>query len=144
MADVDWRLDASALRHLVETEVGRDLQRRGQRVLNRARALCPVDEGRLRASLTMETRRSSLGPYVVVGSNLEYAVYVHEGTGIYAGRGMITPKRGRYLVWPAKNNSGIGNRRYSGGATARYVFARQVRGQPGQPFLLRALPAAID
>lgn len=118
------------------------MQRRGQRVLNAARRLCPVDEGRLRASLAMEMRQQTEGPVVRVGSNLKYAIYVHEGTGVYAGRGPIRPKSGKYLRWPAKNNSGSGRRRYKSGRTSRYVFAKQVRGIPSRPFLRDALPAA--
>lgn len=122
--------------------VARDLLRRGQRVQNEARRLCPVDEGRLRASITTEVRGSGEALLVRVGSNLQYAIYVHEGTGIYAGKGYIYPKRGSYLRWPRKNNSGVGNRRYSGGRTSKYVFAKKVKGVRSRPFLRDALPAA--
>lgn len=79
---------------------------------------------------------------VRIGSNLPYAIWVHEGTGIYAGKGYITPKRSTLLRWPNKNNSGSGSRRYSGGATGKYVFAKRVKGVRGRPFLRDALPAA--
>lgn len=120
-----------------------DLMRRGQRVVNRARQLAPVNTGALRASINMEQITSPGGdPAVRVGTNLRYAIYVHEGTGIY-GRGTpIVPVRATILRWPAVNNSGSGTRRYRGGATAGYVFARQSRGTPGRPFLRDALDAA--
>lgn len=134
------------LRRLLESESGpvaQDLIRRGQRVLNRARANCPVDTGRLRASLTMELMHDHRGLFVRVGSNLDYLMFVHEGTGIYGPTGApIRPRNARFLRWPATNNSGSGNRRYVGGATARYVYARQVRGVKGRPFLAEALAAA--
>lgn len=139
-------LNPAAIRNLMEGADGpvvRDLTRRGQRVLNMARTLCPVDEGRLRASLTMEVVSTGGSFYIRVGSNLDYAIFVHEGTGIYVGRPMITAKGGGLLRWPAKNNSGSGNRRYSGGSTSGYVYARKVRGQPPQPFLRDALNAAL-
>jgi len=122
--------------------VAQDIWRRGQRVLNQARQNCPVDQGALRASLHAEAGQIDGAPSVKIGSNLEYAIYVHEGTGLYGRGGYITPRSGRFLVWPAKNNSGRGNRRYSGGATSNYVFARRVRGMKGRPFLRDALQAA--
>lgn len=121
-----------------------DLRKRGNRVLNRARQLAPVDQGTLRASLHMETIQFVGGDSLAVriGSNLAYAVYVHEGTGVYGKGSPITPKSGRFLVWPMKNNSGRGNRRYKAGKTQTHVFAKSVRGMPGRPFLLNAIPAA--
>lgn len=54
---------------------------------------CPVDYGQLRASIThkVETGTNEIVGYV--GSNVEYAAYVHEGTGVYAknGNGRQTP-----------------------------------------------------
>lgn len=145
MADVTIKLDKRAVQAQLTGPGGaiaRDLLRRGQRVENKAKRLAPVDEGRLRGSITTEVRGGDASLVVRVGSNLEYAVYVHEGTGIYAGKGYIYPKRGRYLVWPNKNNSGSGNRRYSGGRTSKFVFAKRVKGVPPRPFLRDALDAA--
>jgi len=137
-------LDNAALAQMLRGPNGtvwKDIHRRGNNVLNKARILCPVDEGRLRASLTLEMRREGDEAVARVGTNLEYGLYVHEGTGIYVGRPPITPKRGRYLRWPAKNNTG-GRRRYRGGSTARYVYAKSVKGVKGRPFLANALPSA--
>lgn len=126
--------------------VWRDVQRRGNRVLNEARRLCPVDEGRLRSSLTLEMQTVQNLPAAVVGTNLEYGLYVHEGTGIYGPRRTpITPKKARVLRWPVKNNQYRqtgGNRRYSGGRTAAYAYARSVKGVPPRPFLRNALVKA--
>lgn len=118
--------------------VVQDLQRRGNRVLNLARTLAPVRKGILRGSLTTEPINVGGHPAIRIGTNLDYAIHVHEGTGIYAGHGMITPKRGQFMVWP---NDGRGGR-YAGGKTKAFVFARQTRGMPGRPFLLKALEAA--
>ena len=49
-----------------------------------ARQLCPVDQGHLRASITSETEITANEIIGRIGSNLEYAPYVHNGTGIYA------------------------------------------------------------
>lgn len=48
-----------------------------------AKILCPVDDGTLRASITHEVD----GKEGRVGTNVEYAPYVHQGTGIYAAMG---------------------------------------------------------
>ncbi|WP_019549824.1 HK97 gp10 family phage protein [Streptomyces sulphureus] len=95
-------------------------------VATAARRRAPVDNGRLRASIRSET--SVRGSQVVgeVWSSLEYAAYVHEGTGIYGPSGQpIRPRRARVLSWQPR-----------GGGR---VFAREVRGQRGQPFLADAL-----
>lgn len=132
------RLDSGAVTTLMRGPGGAvmiDLNRRGQRVLNKARTLCPVDEGTLRGSLHKEPVTVGGDPAVRIGSPLEYAIYVHEGHGV------IRP-HGQFLRWPAKNQSGTGRRRYKAGATANYVFARQVRAVAGRPFLRDALSAA--
>lgn len=142
---VTARMEPAAVERLLKGREGpvvRDLLRRGQRVLNQARRLCPVDQGDLKRSLAMELRPERGGWAVRIGSNLEYAIYVHEGTGVYAGRGYIYPKRASVLRWPAKNQSGRGRRRYRGGRTDRYVYARRVRGVKARPFLRDALSVA--
>ena len=54
-----------------------------------AKRLCPVDDGLLRASIThtVETNEHDYTATGYVGSNLEYAPYVHQGTGLYAIEG---------------------------------------------------------
>ena len=139
------KIDQSALKALMASPQGPvwiDIQRRTNRVMNQARRNAPVDEGRLRASIAMEMRSQNGSPVGRVGTNVEYALYVHEGTGVEAGRGYIVPVRARVLRWPAKNNSGAGNRRYRGGATGNYVYAKRSRGVKARPFLRDALSAA--
>lgn len=83
--------------------VGRDLARRALRVQNRARILAPVRHGRLRSSITStDVRPAPTGLTVQVGSDLVYALAVHEGsTSPYAPRswrrGRRVPAR-RYLT----------------------------------------------
>jgi len=142
---VSFKIDQAGVNALLRGrngDVAQGILRMGNRVLNLARRGCPVDEGRLRGSLTCELRMEGGIPVARVGSNLDYLVYVHEGTGIYAGRGMIRPVRASVLRWPVKNNSGAGRRRYRSGRTAAYAYARSVRGVKGRPFLLLALVAA--
>lgn len=95
-------------------------------VANAARRRCPVDNGPLRASIRSETRQRGSEVVGEVWSALEYAAYVHEGTGIYGPTGRpIRPVRARVLSWQPR-----------GGGR---VFAREVRGQRPQPFLGDAL-----
>lgn len=49
-----------------------------------AKQLCPVGDGQLRQSIASEMIDDTTG---AVGTNLEYAPYVHQGTGIYAVKG---------------------------------------------------------
>lgn len=49
---------------------------------------CPVDDGILRESITHSVQQEEEGQYVgYIGTNIEYAPYVHQGTGIYAIEG---------------------------------------------------------
>lgn len=144
MAEVSITFNGPSLRSLAIAGSADDVRVRANRVLNAARRLAPVDTGRLRGSLAVTFNKGPGGePFARIGSNLNYARHVHEGTGLYGPRGaMIRPRNGRFMVWPAINNSGQGARRYSGGKTRLYVFARQTRGMRGRPFLLQALEAA--
>lgn len=133
-----------ALRSLSIAASEKDLRVRANRVLNEARRRAPVDTGRLRGSLAVTFSAGPRGePVARIGSNLPYAIYVHEGTGVYGPKhSLIYPVKGRFMRWPAINNSGSGNRRYSGGRTQMFIFAKSTRGMPGRPFLLQALDAA--
>lgn len=127
-----------------------DLQRRGRNVANEAKRLCPVDQGRLRASITTELVVVAGVPTVRIGTNVAYARFVHEGTGLYGPRGaVIRPRSARVLSWPTRSTTPArvtksGKRR---AASRRQVpdgkaFARYTRGVRPRPFLRNALPAA--
>lgn len=79
--------------------VGRELVRIANRVTAAAKGLCPVDTGRLRASIDIALPQTSRAfqiidepetagvviaadthAYVIVGSTVEYSRYVEEGT----------------------------------------------------------------
>lgn len=110
--------------------VERELALRGQWIANEAKRRAPVDNGTLRNSITWELGRKGSKLIVRVGTNLKYARYVHDGTGIYGPRGQpIRPVRASVLRWPAKGGG--------------FVFAREVKGSPGRPFLRDALYAGM-
>lgn len=89
-------------------------------VVNRAaKIMCPVDEGALRADISMDVQATATGVVGSVYSNLDYAPYVHNGTGVYAvdGNGRKTP-----WVWISED----------GRKAARTI------GQQPQPYILDA------
>lgn len=90
-------------------------------VERKAKMLCPVDQGQLRASIFSQVDLEEGKIIGRVGSNLEYAPYVHQGTGIYAvnGDGRLTP-------WGYTVESG------------RYQGFHWTRGQRPNPFLDKA------
>lgn len=87
--------------------VGRDLVKRGVRVTNRAKVLCPVDYGRLRASIHhTDPVPIAQGLVLQVGTNVVYSLPIHEGSGspyaprswrIAHARGRVVPAR-RFLT----------------------------------------------
>lgn len=79
---------------------------------------CPVDQGILRASITTDTEITEQAIIGRIGSNLEYAPYVHNGTGIYAKDG-----DGRKTPWGYAAKGG------------KYKGYHVTRGQRPQPFL---------
>lgn len=96
-----------------------------QVVENKAVDKCPVDDGTLRASITHSVEQDGNVFTGTVGSNVEYAPYVHEGTGIYAREG-----KGRQNVpWVYKTADG---KFYT------------TKGQKPNPFLQEALDSSYD
>lgn len=107
--------------------VVRRLATYGRRTINDAKRTAPVDKGIYRASLqyVIEVR----GQVVIlrVGSDLHYARYIAQGTGIYGPRGVpIRPVHRKMLKFKPKGSK-------------TFVFARQVKGSPPNPHLIDAL-----
>ena len=80
-----------------------------------AKAKCPVDSGQLRQSINHKVEDNAGW----VSTNVEYAPYVHQGTGIFAVNG-----DGRKDRWCYKDEEGVWH---------------TTRGQQPNPFLERAL-----
>lgn len=102
------------------------LTRRAIQVQNEARRLCRVDTGTLRRSITYSVTGSSAASMQArIGSNLDYALAVETGTGIYGPKGNpIVPVKAQFLVFNTKSGT---------------VFARSVRGRRATPYLRPAL-----
>lgn len=117
------RLDRAALSRTIRGASRNELDAAARRVLNRARVLAPVDTGRLRASIRIESRRTlTLRTIYTIGSDVFYAPYVNDGTRPHK----IRPKTKKALKFRV------------GGKT---VFAAVVNhpGTKANPFLDRAL-----
>lgn len=52
-----------------------------------ARRNAPVDDGQLRQSITHDVEADGGNVTGYIGTNVEYAPYVHQGTGVYAKNG---------------------------------------------------------
>lgn len=89
-----------------------------------------VDTGRLRASITWEMRTINGVPTVRVGTNVKYARFVHDGTGLYGPKhAYIYPKAKKFMRWKKKGTKG-------------YIYAKRIKGMKPNPFLTNALKAA--
>lgn len=80
--------EAEAARLLKATNgpTGRMLARYAAKIETAAKARCPVDTGRLRGSITWRIEFVGGVLTAIIGTNVEYAIYVHEGTRYMAGR----------------------------------------------------------
>lgn len=134
------RLDMQAIRQLVTSPRGgvvRDLLRRGLLVETQAKRNLGglggpkrIDTGRLRASINTQLVTKNGEPAVLIGTNVRYARWVHDGTGIYGPRGRrITPKSHKRL-------------RFRPTGSRKYVYATSVAGMRPNPFMKNALRAA--
>ncbi len=110
--------------------VARNMLRRGRKVQRHARRNVNSRTGALARSIEVRMAMQVGVPIVEVYTDLHYALWVHDGTGIYGPRGRpIRPRRARYMVF-----------RGSGGTL---VYARSVRGQRANPYLRNALHSAL-
>lgn len=137
------KLNTAQVNYILHSPAGpaaRDLIKRGIRVQSRARRNLGgttgsgprrIDTGLLRASI--HTNLLTGGPFLVmrVGSGQYYALWVHDGTGIYGPRATpIKPKTAKYLKFKWKK---MGNKTF---------YFKSVKGMKANPYLKDALPAA--
>jgi hypothetical protein len=118
----------------VATDIRRFTARLAEKIELACKLRAPVgDSGRLvrtiaKRPVTVRGRHAR----VRIVARAPYSLYVEAGTGIYGPTGRrIYPKRSKVLVF-----------RPSG--SARFVFAKSVRGQPGQHFMRDGLVAVIS
>jgi len=94
MATATVRFYPDKLAELLEGPSGpvaKDLLRRTIQVEGAAKRLCPVDTGRLRASITHSIERDGRGLVGFVGSNVDYAIYQELGTRFQRAQPFLRP-----------------------------------------------------
>jgi Bacteriophage HK97-gp10, putative tail-component len=119
--------------------VRRNWRNLGQKVQRVAIRKAPKDTGRMAASISVTVHNVPSALIATIGTGVHYALWVHQGTGVYAGRGPIRPRTGKYLrfkVGPSPR--GLARRK-----PRSVVYATEVAGQPAQPFLTDALGAVL-
>lgn len=126
--------------------VAKDLLKRGVRVQSRARRNLGgatgsgprrINTGHLRASVGVSLVLAPVDLSVRVGTNVSYALFVHDGTGLYGPKhSVIRPRRARALVFRSKL---YGAKK---GKFAGYVVVKSVRGMRPNPFLADAIKSA--
>lgn len=102
----EWEISLKNAEKQILSEVFKNMGKACLVIETDAKMRCPVDMGPLRASITSDTDISETEVVGRIGSNLEYAPYVHNGTGIHAkdGNGRQTPwvykaRFGKYRGW---------------------------------------------
>lgn len=104
---------------LVDRELQSTVKSAGKEILGVEKIEAPVATGNLRRSISM-----SYKPIMVkIAPKSNYAIYVHEGTGLFGDRhDYIRPKNAKVLAFRA------------GG---KMVFTKRVAGQKANPFVDR-------
>lgn len=121
----------SGMKAFMNKDMRRFAARIARRVTAEIRIRAPHFTGRLNASIhasRIKVRRYDIS--FTVEAKTGYSLYPEKGTGIYVGRGYIYPKRARALVFRGRGGS-------------KLIFAKRVKGQPGQHFMRDGLYAAI-
>ncbi len=108
------------INELLPEAIKEGLEAVGQFVENESKKNSPVDDGTLRASISHDVEDNT----VYIGSNVEYAPYVHQGTGIYA-----TDGGGRQTPWTYQDAKGKWH---------------TTKGQKPNPFLQKAVDQNMD
>lgn len=91
-------------------EIKRVVAETAEMIVSQAKALAPVDDGSLKASISVDYMRGGLTAHIQVGSF--YGIFVEFGTGIYSTEG-----NGRQTPWVYFKNG-------------KYYFTRGMRAQP--------------
>lgn len=86
--------DQAGLKELFDgphSAVGKELKRRGLRISRGAKKLCPVDTGRLRASIAEELSQDGTLLIERIGTDVEYGKYQELGTVNMRARPFLRP-----------------------------------------------------
>jgi hypothetical protein len=106
-----------------------------------AKKLVPRRTSNLSRTIRVE-RVTETNARVIAGgtSQVGYARYVEEGTGIHGPRKRrITPRRAKMLSWV-----GGGSRLTGRGSGSRRIFAKSVAGRKATPYLVPGVKRAVE
>lgn len=104
-------INKAALEALLKSHdgaVAKDITRRGLRVVSAAKRNLSsnpsrVDTGRLRSSISFRLVSVNGSLTGRVGTNVKYAIFVHEGTGLFGPRHtLIVPRNKKALRWKTR------------------------------------------
>lgn len=98
-------LNDAELDRLLRSRAGpvvREITRVARRVQNRARHNCPVDTGRLRASIHTTISIQSRAVTATVSTPVHYAPYVELGTRRMRAKPYLVPALERESPWPVQ------------------------------------------
>lgn len=145
MASLEFRLETKDFDSKIRVKLTEDksdwtgfnlpkmLRISGRLVAQNARAILNETSadptGQLAGSIGVSTvhRVGASSQAIQVGSDLYYAAWVEEGTGVFGPRGSpIRPRNARFLVFHSRT-------------TGHKVVTSTVKGQPGKHYLRRAL-----
>jgi HK97 gp10 family phage protein len=115
--------------------VGRGVARAAGRTRDRAKRKAPVDFGGLRQSIRSDQlRQTTTSISYRVSTNVFYARYQEEGTGIYGPKGRpILPRRAKVLRFIPKS------KRSTAIPFSPFVFAKSVKGSKARHYMRDAL-----
>jgi HK97 gp10 family phage protein len=110
--DKGFEKAVSIFERKVIREIKRIIAETAEMAVSQMKALAPVDEGALKASINVEYERKGLRAVITVGA--AYGIYVEYGTGIYSSTG-----DGRKTPWV-----------YYSKELKRYVYTKGMKPQP--------------
>lgn len=126
-------LDTASLQHMLHSRdgaVARTMLQRALLIEADAKRRVKADHGRLRQSITHEFVMLEGVPAVRIGTNIEYALDVHNGTGLHGPQHhRVVPVQARVMRFTSKSGD--------------IVFARSTQGQEPNPYLKNALEAVM-
>ena len=123
--DAETRATIQALRQMGNTLGAKAMVAMENTMLNLQKPVkreCPVERGILRASINYKVGLSGGNVVGRLGCNAKYAIWVHQGTGIYASEG-----GGRTTPWVYTVEDG------------KHKGTHYTRGQRANPFFRRAI-----
>jgi phage gpG-like protein len=133
VSGAEIRINDAAVQKMLRNpkgQVAKGILKIGKKVERKAKRLVPVDHGVLRNSISTELiiRR---GPVARIGTKVKYALYVHEGTGIYG------PKNSPIIARPGKVMA------FTLRKSGKLIFTKKIKGMKGTPYLRNALISVV-